>query len=97
MHQTLSESELYRRIKLLGEGSFGKAYLVECKADKSLCVIKQVDLSQMKEDERKETIKEARILEALRHPNIVTFREVYKTRKGRLCIVMDYADGGDLG
>ncbi len=47
----------------------------------------------MKEDERKETIKEARILEALRHPNIIRFREVYKTRKGRLCIVMDYADG----
>lgn len=50
----------------------------------------------MKEDERRETIKEARILEALRHPNIVKFREVYKTKKGRLCIVMDYADGGDL-
>lgn len=47
----------------------------------------------MKEEERKETIKEARILEALRHPNIIKFREVYKTKKGRLCIVMDYADG----
>ncbi len=50
----------------------------------------------MPEDEKKETKKEARILEALRHPNIVRFREVYKTKKGRLCIVMDYADGGDL-
>jgi NIMA (never in mitosis gene a)-related kinase len=50
----------------------------------------------MKEDERRETIKEARILEALRHPNIVKFREVYKTKNNRLCIVMDYADGGDL-
>jgi hypothetical protein len=28
-----SEKDLYRRIKLLGEGSFGKAYLVECVAD----------------------------------------------------------------
>ena len=36
----------------------------------------------MSEEERKETIKEARILEALRHPNIVRFREVYKTKKG---------------
>ena len=24
------------------------------------------------------------------------FREVYKTKKGKLCIVMDFADGGDL-
>ncbi|KRX02683.1 Protein kinase-like domain [Pseudocohnilembus persalinus] len=86
----------YKRIKLLGEGSFGKAYLVECVADKSLCVIKQMDMKNMSEEERKETKKEARILEALRHPNIVKFREVYNTKKGKLCIVMDYADGGDI-
>jgi len=35
-------------------------------------------------------------LQALVHPNIVSFREVYKTKKGHLCIVMDFADGGDL-
>lgn len=33
----------------------------------------------------------------LNHPNIIRFKEVYKTKKGQLCIVMDYADGGDLG
>lgn len=89
----VAEYELYKRIKLLGEGSFGKAYLVESVADGSLCVIKQVDLSKMSEQEKKDTLKEAKILEALRHPNIVKFREVYKTKKGKLCIVMDYADG----
>jgi NIMA (never in mitosis gene a)-related kinase len=50
----------------------------------------------MSEDERKETLREAKILEVLNHPNIIRFREVYKTKKGKLCIVMDYADGGDL-
>lgn len=50
----------------------------------------------MDENERKETLREAKILEVLQHPNIVRFREVYKTKKGKLCIVMDYADGGDL-
>ena len=50
----------------------------------------------MTEDERKETLREAKILEVLNHPNIVRFREVYKTKKGHLCIVMDFADGGDL-
>ena len=28
--------ETYKRIKLLGEGSFGKAFLVECESDKVL-------------------------------------------------------------
>ena len=45
---------------------------------------------------KKTTLKEAKILEALKHPNIVKFKEVYKTKKGKLCIVMEYADGGDL-
>ena len=34
------EEEFYTRIKEIGEGAFGKAYLVECRSDKSLCVIK---------------------------------------------------------
>lgn len=50
----------------------------------------------MSEQEKRETLFEAKILEVLNHPNIVRFREVYKTKKGKLCIVMDYADGGDL-
>lgn len=50
----------------------------------------------MSEAEKEDTLKEAKILEVMNHPNIIRFREVYKTKKGKLCIVMDYADGGDL-
>ena len=50
----------------------------------------------MPEEEKKETLDEAKIMEAFNHPNIVRFREVYKTKRGKLCIVMDYCDGGDL-
>ena len=88
--------ETYNKIKLLGEGAFGKAFLVECASDKSLAVIKQIVISKMSEKERIETLKEAQILQIFDHPNIVRFRESYKTKKGHLCIVMDYADGGDL-
>ena len=59
-------------------------------------MIKQVNIAKMSEREKEETLKEAEILEVLNHPNIVTFREFYKTKKGHLCIVMDFADGGDL-
>lgn len=70
---------------------------MECKNAKQLAVIKQIDISQLNEQQRKDTLKEAKILEVLsRHPNIVTFKEVYKTKQGRLCIVMEYIDGGDL-
>ncbi len=88
--------ETYKKISTLGTGSFGVAYLVQCNSDKAMAVIKQIDISEMTEDERKETLKEAKILEVLNHPNITRFREVYKTKKGKLCIVMDYCDDGDL-
>ena len=55
--------------------------------------MKQIDISKMGETERKETVKEAKILEVLSHPNIVKFIEVFKTKSGKLCIVMDFADG----
>lgn len=55
--------------------------------------MKQIDISKMGENERKETVKEAKILEVLSHPNIVKFIEVFKTKTGKLCIVMDFADG----
>lgn len=52
-----------------------------------------MSMNAMTQDEKKSTYKEAKILEALQHPNIVQFKEVYKTKKGKLCIVMEYADG----
>ena len=50
----------------------------------------------MSEEEKKNTYREAKILELLSHPGIIHFREIYKNSAGELCIVMDYADGGDL-
>ena len=87
-----NDKRVYKNIKKLGEGSFGKAYLVRCLNDDSLCVIKQMDLKKMAKQERKITLKEAKILELLIHPNIIRFREVYKTVAHKLCIVMDFAD-----
>jgi NIMA (never in mitosis gene a)-related kinase len=55
-----------------------------------------MDLTAMSTQEKDETLREAKILEYLKHPNIVQFKEVYKTKKSKLCIVMEYADGGDL-
>lgn len=51
--------EVYNKIKLLGEGAFGKAFLVQCESDKSFAVIKQIVISKMSEKERIETLKEA--------------------------------------
>jgi len=35
-----------------------------------------MDIAKMSEEERKDTLMEAKILEKLKHPNIICFREV---------------------
>ena len=50
----------------------------------------------MNDKDKQNILKEAKILEILNHPNIIRFKEVYRTKVGKLNIVMDYADGEDL-
>lgn len=92
----LSKDQRYKRMRLLKEGGFGKAYLCLDLSDHSKCVIKETKTSSMKQNEINEILKEANILKALKHPNIISFRDVYTNSKKRICIAMDYADGGDL-
>lgn len=74
--------ESYKKLKVLGKGSFGKAFLVEAESNGALAVIKKIDIAKLSDEEKRETIKEAKILEVLNHPNIIRFKEVYKTKKG---------------
>ena len=88
--------EELKEIQLLGEGAFGKCYLCIDPQDNTKLVVKQIDLSYMSLNEKKEAYHEAKIMSAFDHPNIIKFKDVYTTTNGKLNIVMDYADGGDL-
>jgi len=44
---------------------------------------------------REEALKEAELLKCLVHPNIIGYKDAFLDER-RLCIVMEFADGGDL-
>lgn len=69
---------------------------MERKSDGLICVIKQIEIVHMSEKEKKEAQREATVLQMLEHQNIIKYMEHYKTKKGRFCIVMDYAEGNKL-
>lgn len=84
----------YKQEKLLGKGGFGSAFLASRK-DGTRVVIKEVRLQGMSRKEVDDAKKEASFLASVRHPNIVAFIESF-TENGKLYLVMEYADGGDL-
>mmetsp|Transcript_37896 Transcript_37896/g.80514 ORF Transcript_37896/g.80514 Transcript_37896/m.80514 type:complete len:370 (+) Transcript_37896:102-1211(+) len=79
----------YTKIREIGSGSFGRAYLVTKQADKKYLVMKEID------NPRDKAELEAKVLNALKHPYIVRYWESFMYDK-KLCIVMDYCEGGDL-
>ncbi len=91
-------SSNYKVIRLLGEGSFGKAFLCENQSTNLICVIKQIIVEGMNQKEKDDVFNEATILGKLDHQNIIKLFEVFDSKipKHTLNIVTEYADGGDL-
>ncbi|NWW07282.1 NEK3 kinase, partial [Oreocharis arfaki] len=86
--------EGYNVLKVLGEGSFGRALLVHHKIGDQKYVMKEIRLpmsSSGVENSRKEAV----LLAKMKHPNIVAFKESFEA-DGHLYIVMEYCDNGDL-
>ena len=88
----------YKVLHVLGEGSFGKAFLCQKESDCSLCVIKQILIEGMDKNEKADVLNESNILAKLDHQNIIKFYDVFESKKPKhmINIVTEYADGGDL-
>jgi NIMA (never in mitosis gene a)-related kinase len=84
----------YTKVREIGSGSFGKAILVK-DAENRQYVLKAIDISRMDSKERRDAVNEVRVLSSLKHPYVVSYRESFLDGR-TLCIVMDYAEGGDL-
>ncbi|CAL5985694.1 Kinase [Hexamita inflata] len=82
-------------IKELGQGSFGQVNLVERKKDNKMYAIKYINVKKMNQQSREFQLNEIRILASIYHPNILSFYETF-VQDGKLHIVLEYADGGDL-
>ena len=82
--------------KTLGEGAFGKVYLVTDKNDTSKeYAMKVIDLTRSPPEERNLALSEARLLSDLNHENILHYVTSFE-ENGALCIVTEYCDAGDL-
>lgn len=88
----------YEQVEVLGQGSFGTAYLVrEKKSGRRgvFRVVKEINLPRMPQQAQREAQAEARVLKALSHVNVIAYFDAFMEGP-KLHIVMEFADGGDL-
>lgn len=85
----------YKRVHILGRGSFATVVLAQLAGSESLRVIKEVDLTRADDKRRADALHEAELLKSLSHPNIIAYHDAHLA-DARLCIVMEHADAGDL-
>ena len=85
----------YTKVRTIGKGSYGFAILVRNNLSNKLYIMKVIDIAALDRKQKEEALNEIHVLRAMRHPYIVTYVESF-LEKRCLCIVMEYADGGDL-
>ena len=53
-------------------------------------------MDPLSEKERENALNEVRILASIKNPNVVGYKEAFIDDDKYLCIIMEYADDGDL-
>ncbi|CAD7951799.1 unnamed protein product [Amoebophrya sp. A25] len=90
----LPKMEDFDVVRPLASGSFGQIFLVR-NAERQLSVLKKISVATLDEKERQSVEQEVALLAAVRHPNIVAYKDNF-VDQNHLCILMEYCDSGDL-
>jgi len=84
-------------IKEIGDGTFSKVFKVLRKSDKVVYAMKRVKMASLTKKEKENALNEIRILASVEHKNVIGYKEAFfEESEGKLCIVMEMADSGDL-
>ena len=89
--------EGFEILKKLGDGSYSVVYKVRRKADNNIYALKKVNLQKLKDKEKQNALNEVRILASIKSPFVISYKEAFIEESDKsLCIIMEYADRGDL-
>ena len=84
-------------ISKIGEGGYSLVYKVRRLIDGNVYALKKAKLINLSEKERKNALNEVRLLASIKSKFVISYKEAFFDEKDNtLCMVMEYADGGDL-
>ena len=89
-------SSKYDLIEIIGQGMYGKVYKALNKLEKKYYAIKTLNIQNVSQKERLNIETEIKLLQELKHPNIVLYKESFLDENQNLNIVTTFCEGGDL-
>ena len=89
--------ENFEILKTIGEGTYSTVYKVRRITDNQIYALKKVRIENLSYKEKENSLNEVRILASVRSPYIISYKESFIDEIDQtLCIVMEFADDGDL-
>ena len=89
-------TEKYDLIEIIGQGMYGKVYKALNKFENKFYAIKTMNFKNITPKERLNIETEINLLQELKHPNIVLYKESFIDENQNLNIVTTFCEGGDL-
>ena len=89
-------TEKYDLIEIIGQGMYGKVYKALNKFENKFYAIKTMNFKNITPKERLNIDTEINLLQELKHPNIVLYKESFIDENQNLNIVTTFCEGGDL-
>ena len=89
--------ENFEILEKLGKGAFSVVYKVRRNIDNQIYALKKVQITNLSEKQKTNSLNEIRVLASIKSKYIVNYKEAFlDTKDSTLCLVMEYADRGDL-
>eukprot|EP00668_Euglena_longa_P041570 GGOE01054727.1.p1 GENE.GGOE01054727.1~~GGOE01054727.1.p1 ORF type:complete len:538 (+),score=145.15 GGOE01054727.1:157-1770(+) len=82
-------------VRIIGQGASGTCHLVRERHTGQTFVLKMMHRS-MGDERQRDPMQEVQMQSAIHHPNTIALHDHFMSPQQRLCIVLEYADGGDL-
>ena len=89
--------EQFKILNKIGEGAYSTVYTVKRIEDDKIYALKKVKIKKLSKKEQTNALNEVRILASVNSPYVIGYRESFIDEvEQTLCIIMEYADDGDL-
>ncbi|CAI2360519.1 unnamed protein product [Moneuplotes crassus] len=87
----------FENLSLLGDGAYSTVYKVRRTSDGQIYALKKVKVDNLSDKEKENALNEVRILASIKNPCVICYKESFiDTDSQSLCLVIEYADDGDL-